>query len=270
MRVEETRHSVPEEHELEHEEDQENLDAHLIVPDRQAYVWGWATAAAIVRARYADSAIDALPVIHPENGWDRFLLTRRVTSNEFKDDTANRFGMIMLTGEDAPIITRPSGAELLPLGPLFRDDPKQAMKEAVKLFPTYGLPKDDLGGRWRERKRQYPRLYRAIAELIAEEPEMLAAREVAIDTKPVDGAYHPLYLHGVTKRPIVTYDWFLVQWRDRAAFIRTHSMQSIYETDRGTWSTIRKQLGQEPNVEAIKKRIRAWLRIDGEPDPSVD
>lgn len=255
---------------VEHDEPQESLDAHLIVPDRQAYVWGWATAAAIVRARYADSAIDALPVIHPEHGWDRFLLTRRVTSPHFGEDTANRFGMILLTGEDAPVITRPSGTPRLALGPLFREDPRKAISEAVGLFPSYGLPEDDLGGRWKERRRHYPRLYRALAELIAEEPEILVAREVAIDTEPVDGAYHPLYLHGVTRVPTVTYDWVLVQYRDRAAFIRTHCQQSIFETDRRGWSTVRKQLGNEPNVEAVKKRIRGWLRIDSEPDPSVD
>lgn len=260
-----------EETEHHNQDDQQpDPDSHLLVPDRQAYAWGWAVASAIVRARYADSALDALPVIHPEHGWDRFLLTRRVTSNVFAEDTANRFGMILLTGEDAPVITRPSGTPLLALGPLFREDPEKAIAEAVALFPSYGLPKDDLGGRWRERKRQYPRLYRAISGLIAEQPEMLAAREVAVDTQPVDGAYHPLYLHGITKRPIVTYDWILVQWRDRAAFIRTHGMQSIYETDRGGWSTVRKQLGNEQNVEAIQKRIRAWLRIEGEPDTSVD
>ncbi len=255
---------------VDNDDSQSGIDAHLIVPDRQAYVWGWATAAAIVRARYADSAIDALPVIHPEFGWDRFLLTRRVTAPIFKDDTANRFGMILLTGDDAPVITRPSGAPRLALGPLFRENPKKALAEAVKLFPDYGLPQEDLGMRWRDRKRNYPRLYRALAELIAEEPEILVAREVAIDTEPVDGAYHPLYLHGVTKVPTVTYDWVLVQYRDRAAFIRTHCQQSIYETDRRGWATVRKQLGNEPNVEAIKKRIRAWLRIEGSPDPSVD
>ena len=61
-----------------------DLDTHLKVPDRQVYTWGWATASAIVRARYADSAIDALPVIHPDHGWDRFLLTRRVTDKVFE------------------------------------------------------------------------------------------------------------------------------------------------------------------------------------------
>lgn len=247
-----------------------SLDAHLMVPDRQSYAWGWAVASAIVNARYADSAIDALPVIHPEHGWDRFLLTRRVTSDVFAEDTANRFGMILLGGEGAPVITRPSGAPRLALGPLMKEDPKKAIAEALKLFPSYGLPQDDLGGRWKERKRHYPRLYRAISELIAEHPEMLAAREVAVDTQPIDGAYHPLYLHGITKRPIVTYDWILVQFQDRAAFIRTHGQQTIYETDRRGWSTVRKQIGNEPNLEGIKKRIRAWLRIEGEPDPSVD
>lgn len=249
---------------------QESLDAHLIVPDQQVYAWGWATASAIVRARFADSALDALPVIHPEHGWDRFLLTRRVTSNKFADDTANRFGMILLTGEDAPVITRPSGAPRLALGPLFREDPDKAIAEAVALFPKYGVPDEDLGGRWKIRRRQYPRIYRAIAELIQENPGMLAAREVAIDINPIDGAYHPLYLHGFTKWPTVTYEWFLVQWKDYAAFIRTHGQQAIYETNRRGWSTVRKQLASEQSVEAIKSRIRAWLRIEGEPDKSVD
>ncbi len=251
-------------------DEETDVDTHLAVPDRQAYAWGWAVASAIVNARYADSALDALPVIHPEHGWDRFLLTRRVSSKSFAGDSANRFGMILLGGEDAPVITRPSGAPRLALGPALREDRDKALAEAVALFPSYGLPAEDLGGRWKERRRQYPRIYQAIAELIAEHPEMLAAREIAIDTEPVDGAYHPLYLHGVSKFPTVTYDWFLVQWQDRAAFIRIHGQQAIYETDRRGWATVRKQLAAEPSVEAIKKRICAWLRIEGAPDRTVD
>lgn len=255
---------------VEDAEQETDFDTHLTVPDRQTYAWGWAVASAIVNARYSDSALDALPVIHPEHGWDRFLLTRRVSSDAFAGDSANRFGMILLGGEDAPVITRPSGAPRLALGPLFATDPEQAKAQAVALFPSYGLPSDDLGGRWKERRRHYPRIYQAVAELIGEHPGMLAAREVAIDTKPIDGVYHPLYLHGVSKLPTVTYDWFLVQWQDRAAFIRTHGQQTIYETDRRGWSTVRKQLAAEPSVEAIKQRIRGWLRIEGEPDKSVD
>lgn len=247
-----------------------DFDTHLMVPNRQTYAWGWAVASAIVKARYADSALDALPVIHPEHGWDRFLLTRRVSSDAFAGDSANRFGMILLGGEDAPVVTRPSGAPRLALGPLMATDSAQAISQAVTLFPSIGLPADDLKGRWKDRRRNYPRIYQAVAELISENDEMLAAREVAIDVKPIDGVYHPLYLHGVSQLPTVTYDWFLVQWRDRAVFIRTHGQQSIYETDRQGWSTVRKQLAAEPSVEAIKQRIRGWLRIDAEPDKSVD
>lgn len=247
------------------------LDSHLIVPSRRAYAQGWAVASAIVNARYADSALDALPVIHPDNGWDRFLLTRRVSSDAFAGDSANRFGMILLGGEDAPVITRPSGTPRLALGALLEDNREDALKQAVALFPSYGLPADDLKGRWKDRRKNYPRIYQAVAELIGEHDEMFAAREVAIDTKPIDGVYHPLYLHGVTKLPTVSYDWFLVQWQDRAAFIRTHGFQAIYETDRRGWATVRKQIGAEPSVEAIKQRIRNWLRIEGgAPDSSVD
>lgn len=249
---------------------QTDIDNHLTVPDQEAYAWGWRVASAIVSARYADSALDALPVIHPENGWDRFLLTRRVSSDSFAGDSANRFGMILLTGDDAPVITRPSGAPRLALGSLLRENPDKAIAEAVALFPKYGLPSDDLGRRWKERRKNYPRIYQAIAELIEENPGMLAAREIAIDTEPVDGVYHPLYLHGVTKFPTVSYDWFLVQWGDRAAFIRTHGQQMIYETDRGGWSTVKKQLAAEPSIEAIKKRVRGVLRIEGGPDKAVD
>lgn len=254
----------------EQEQQAAELETHLTVPDQQIYAWGWAAAAAIVRARYADSALDAIPVIHPENGWDRFLLTRRVSLKMFEGETANRFGMILLTGEDAPIITRPSGAPRLALGPLFREDREKALAEAVKLFPSYGIPTDDPGHGWKRKKQQYPRIYRAIAELVEEYPGLLAAREVAIDTKPIDGVYHPLYLHGFTQWPTVTYEWFLVQWQERAVFIRVHGHQSIYETDRRGWSTVRKQLAYEQNIEGIKTRIKAWLRIEGEPDKSVD
>lgn len=246
------------------------IDTHLEVGNRQTYAWGWAVASAIVNARFSDSALDALPVINPEHGWDRFLLTRRVSSDVFAGDSANRFGMIVLDGDDAPVITRPSGTPRLALGSLMATDPEQAKAQAVALFPSYGLPVDDLKGRWKDRRKIYPKIYQAIAELIGENDDMLAAREVAIDTTPIDGVYHPLYLHGVAQFPTISYDWFLVQWRDRAAFIRTHGYQAIYETDRGGWSTVKKQVGMDPSVEAIKQRIRGWLRIDAEPDPTLD
>src|SRR5438105_2797537 len=70
-----------------------------VANERTIYALGWIVANAIVTARYRDSAIDALPVYHPENGWDRFLLTRRVSCQYFADEPADAFGLIMLDGE---------------------------------------------------------------------------------------------------------------------------------------------------------------------------
>src|SRR5687768_6398032 len=74
----------------------------LVVPNPLGYALGWVVADAIVSNRYLDSAIDALPISHPEQGWDRFLLTRRVSCQVCAGESADAFGTIMLTGEDAP------------------------------------------------------------------------------------------------------------------------------------------------------------------------
>lgn len=252
-------------------EDMPDELSYLATPDRLTFALGWVVANAIVGARFADSAIDALPIYHPEHGWDRFLLTRRTTSTRFSQETANRYGMIMLSGDDAPIITKPSGAPRLSLGKLLHSDPERAVAEAVALFAPGQLLPLDLGYRWNERKRVYPMLFNAVTELVVEQPGVVAAREIYVDNEPVDGAYHPLYLHGVALVPGVVYDWFLVQHGGRAVFIRNHGGQSIYETDRKTWSTVKKQLGDETD-EGLAQRLRNLLRIgDGAPQPeSVD
>ena len=108
--------------------DMPDSDAYLATPDRVAYVLGWIVANAIVNARFADSGIDVLPVFSPDSGWDRFLITRKTTADEFKAESANRFGMIMLTGEDAPIITRASGETRLALGTMLREDPETSAR----------------------------------------------------------------------------------------------------------------------------------------------
>lgn len=253
--------------------DDENPDADtsLATPNRLTYALGWIVANAIVGARYADSAIDVIPVFHPENGWDRFLLTRRLTAKIFADEAADSFGLIMLSGEDAPRITKPSGAERLALGKMLREDPDAALAEAVSLFPRVATPSDTkMGPKWKERRTQYPRLYHAVTELIVENPGLASAREIFVDNQPVEGAYHPLYLHGVALQPQIVYDWFLVQLGERAAFFRTHGGQSVYETDRGGWATIKRQLAQEEDTDGIKERLARWLRIgDRKPDRST-
>src|SRR3954471_15421234 len=95
--------------------------------ERLTYALGWIVANLIVAARYQDSAIDALPVYHPEHGWDRFLLTRRVSCLQCTDEPADHFGMIMLDGEDPPRLTHPNGETRIALGSLLRADPDAAM-----------------------------------------------------------------------------------------------------------------------------------------------
>ncbi|HUY99033.1 MAG TPA: hypothetical protein VMU89_01690 [Thermomicrobiaceae bacterium] len=245
------------------------IEQHLATPDRVAFALGWVVANAIVGARYADSAIDALPVFHPENGWDRFLLTRRVTSALFQEEPADSFGLIMLSGEDAPRITHGNGETRLALGGALREDPEHALADILTLFPSFGLPEQDLGMYWEERQQRYPMLYNVVTELILEHPGVVVAREIFVDDQPVDGAYHPLYLHGVALHPRMVYDFFLVQFGDRAAFFRLHGGQSIYETDRGGWATVRKQLSEEGNPDDVKRRLLGWLRIVGAPQPDT-
>lgn len=251
-------------------DDMPDSTAYLATPDRLAYALGWIVASAIVNARFADSGIDVLPVFSPESGWDRFLITRKTTADIFRSESANRFGMIMLSGEDAPRITNPSGETKLALGALLREDPERAIEEAVALVRSRALPKPDLGKRWKDRQQKYPLLYSAVAEIIVDYPGTIAAREVFVDNQPVDGKYHPLYLHGAAIQPALVYDWFLIQNGERAAFFRVHGWQSIYETERGGWSTIKRQLAQEADAAGVRSRLLSWLRLEGEPEKSID
>lgn len=233
---------------------------YLATPNRLAYALGWVVANAIIGSRYADSAIDALPIYHPETGWDRFLLTRRVTSAQFERETANTFGMILLDGDDAPLLTTPGGSTRLALGEALKQDAAAALASVENLFPRGALLPLDLGNNWKNRQRVYPQLFNAVTELIVEHPGIVAAREIFVDTEQVDGAFHPIKLHTVIRHPQLVYDWFLVQSQDRAAFVKTHGNASIYETKRGTWSTVRDPIGNETS-EGMQRRILEWLRI---------
>lgn len=231
-----------------------------------AYALGWLVANAIVGARYADCALDVLPVHHPERGWDRFVITRRVTAERFAQEPADRFGVLWLTGPDAPRLTRASGAPLLALGERLLVRPEQALAEVLACLPAQSLAGEDLGKYWRGRQLVYPRLYRAVTELVAEYPGLVVAREIFIDTEPVDGRFHPLYLHGSSLLEAYTYDWILIQHGARAAFVRIHGEQALYETDSEGWSTVKRSVANE-SIEGIKRRMRGWLRICETPDP---
>ena len=176
--------------------------------ERLTYALGWIVANAIVSARYRDSAIDALPVCHPQSGWDRFLLTRRVSCQWCADEPADAFGLIMLDGDDAPRLTHPNGETRLSLGQLLRTDPHEAVERVLELFPPIGLVAGDHTPCWHERAAIYPTLYAAVTDLILEYPTLTAAREVLIDDQQIDGAFHPLYAHIAARSAQLAYDWF--------------------------------------------------------------
>jgi hypothetical protein len=230
-------------------------------PDRLAFALGWIAANVVIQRRYRRCGIDALPIYHPETGWDRFLLTRRVTSQEFKNEPANSYGMIMLDGEDAPRLTTPGGKTILSMGQGMREDPIATLKQMLKRIPRDEMPEGKHGGRWKQRRRVYPRLFRAVTETLVEHPGLVAAREIFVDDRPIDGAYHPLYLHGAALEPKILYDWMMVQLGRWAVFFRTHGGQTIYETERRTWSTVKKQIADEESYEDIKRRLDGFLRI---------
>jgi hypothetical protein len=111
-------------------------------------------------------------------------------------------------------------------------------------------------------------LYNVLTELVLDYPGIVVAREIYVDNEPIDGAYHPLYLHSVSLEPAMVYDWVLVQHGDRSCFFRAHGGYSIYETDRKGWATVKKQL-RDCTAEEMRARILSWLRIEGAPDQST-
>ncbi len=243
-------------------------DAYRTTPNRLAYALGWIVANAIVAARYQDSAIDALPVYHPERGWDRFLLTRRVSCCLAGREPADAFGAIMLSGADAPRLTGPGGDTRLALGQRLRDDPRRAIDRVLDLLPPVGLLPGDHTACPHVCAATYPTLYDVTTEAILEHPGLIAARELLIDDRPIDGLFHPLYLHTAGRTWPVVYDWFELRSPERVAFFRIHGESAVYESDDGRWSSVAKPLADGDRAE-MKRRILAWLRIGGRPDPAT-
>jgi hypothetical protein len=252
---------------------------YLATPDRLAFALGWVVANQIVQARFASSAIDALPVFHPEHGWDRFLLGRRVSGAAFKYQPANEFGMLMLAGDDAPGLTTPGGKTRLALGEALRSAPEVAIQELLALIPQPSVgssPENRVT--CREQAPHYPAYFNAVTEMILEHPGLVAAREIYIDDQPIDGQYHPLHLHAVDLLPEgqginaarITHNWFQLQVGDLFAFFDRRGGRAVYRTERGTWSRVRLQLNEETE-DRIKPRIAGWLRLNGaQPDPERD
>ena len=254
---------------------------YLATPDRLSYALGWIAANAIVGARFRSSAIDVLPVFHPENGWDRFLITRRVSCGLHANEPANKFGLLMIDGDEGLRLTTAGGRTKLELGQAMRADPVSAIQQLLAMTPAPKIDEGKHGRCMHTRGPRYPLYYNAVTELMVEYPGLVAAREIYIDDQEIDGQYHPLYLHSVALSnsgpgdrtgmllPVIVYDWFQLQYGDLFAFFDVPGDRTVYRTEHGTWSRVRKQLKDESD-ETVKQRIRNWMRLDGTPNAEED
>lgn len=256
---------------------------YMATPDRFAYALGWIVANQVVQARFPAASVDALPIFHPENGWDRFLLTRRVSSHIFNALPADELGRIMLSGERSPRYSLPSAGVRFGLRQQLLDDPDVAIATVLAQIPEKPGGVGDLKKmRQSERAPRYPDIYAAVTELILEYPDLVASREVYIDNEQIDGQYHPLYLHAAelstygpgdrhgANLPVLTHNWIQLQYGERFAYVDRRGSRAVYRTDRETWARPRVQIEEEP-AERIKERLAGWLRLGGAaPDPDID
>lgn len=266
------------------------IDAHvspdelyLATPDRLGYALAWIVGAEIVRARFTSSAIDVLPVYHPECGWDRFLVSRRVSGTEFNRFPADEFGVLFVrAGEDSLRFVTP-GKLRVSLGRALMNDPASAISQLLDRIPSPGLVVEGLPLLKRgEHAPVYPLIYDAIAELVATYPGLVAAREVYIDDEQIDGQFHPLHLHAAelsssgphdrqgANIPVLTYNWIQLQYGEMFAFVDRRGTRAVYRTDRDTWARVRVPLTDASTLE-ISERVRGWLRLGGaSPHPNLD
>jgi hypothetical protein len=239
--------------------------ADIATPHRLGYALGWIAASVIVRAYYREAGIDALPVYHPENGWDRFLLTRRVSCDLLADEPADSFGLLLLSDADAPILAQPDGTRRLALGPLYRTDP--AHTTLLEQIAPPPLPAGDHTRCPHERGALYPALFEAVTALIVAHPGVIAAREVFVDDHQVDGAYHPLFLHTGGRVTGFTYRWLAVTYQGRTAFVWCHGQQVVHESEPGIWRSEPTYFTQD-DPPAMEQALRTWLHLDGTSEPA--
>jgi len=258
-------------------------DLYLATPDRLAYALGWIVANQIVQARFATAAVDVLPIFHPENGWDRFVITRRVSSHVYSGMPADELGRIMLSGDNAPRFVLPSANVRFGLRDLLKRDADATIARVLAHIPEKPGGVGDLKRlRPSEQAPRYPEFYAAITALLLEYPGLVPSREIYIDDEQIDGQFHPLHLHGAelstygigdrhgANLPVVTYNWIQLQYQELFAFLDRRGNRSVYRTDRATWARPKTQLVDEP-AERVKPRIAGWLRLGGAtPDPGVD
>jgi|SRR5579871_2907811 len=248
------------------QDDAPDPETYRLTPSRVSFTLGWIVANGVVAAYYRTRGIDALPSYDPRRGWDRFLLTRRVSCWRCSDDPVDRLGAILLDGKEAPILVCRDRGTRLPLRDMLSREPEAGMQHVLEYLSAPTLPDGDHADCWHSVAEFYPVLYGAVMELVLQSSGLVAARELFVDDQEVDGTHHPLYLQGFVTSPKLVYDWFAVETSEHVAYIRINGQCALYQTETGGWSTVKKQLVDEDSGGVIR-RIRGWLRLSGRPDP---
>jgi hypothetical protein len=216
---------------------------------REAVVAGWQAANAIVQAHYEKGAIDAFPIYSDEAGLEKFMLTRRLACVVHNGDLPDQWGTLHLTGAASRQFSR--GKETRDFG----DIPGLLSEFAAVDEPLEGHERC-----WHRYATQYPRIYQAVTDLIAEYPQVSAAREIYVDKEFVDGTYHPLYLHAFVQEPMMVYDWFAIEADEQAVFIKITGEASIFRSEVGTWRFVGAVL-KDATTDELKKQFKEWLKL---------
>ena len=216
---------------------------------RSAIVSAWRAANDIVQAHYEQGAIDAFPIYSEEAGLEKFMLTRRLACVVHNTDLPDQYGTLQLTGDSTPRYVQ--GDKTLDAG------------DRAALLAQFDGVDEPLDGHercWHRYATQYPRIYQAVTELIAEYPEVSAAREIYVDKEFVDGTYHPLYLHSFVQEAMMVYDWFSIEANDQAVFIKVTGEASIFRSEKGTWRFVGAIL-KESTAAELKAQFIEWLQL---------
>jgi hypothetical protein len=108
-------------------------------------------------------------------------------------------------------------------------------------------------------------LYRVTAELIADYPGLIAAREIFVDDQPIDGAYHPLYTASGARLTGWTYDYIQYLAGDRIVFLGIDGKLATFEVEPGIWRTEEAPSGDEA---ALRRYLTERLAL-GKPGQPV-
>ena len=216
---------------------------------RADVVAAWQIANELVQVHYEQGAIDAFPIYSEEAGLEKFMLTRRLACVVHNSDLPDQFGTIQLVGDYAPRYVR--------------ENRTFALADKSSISAEFADVDEELAGHercWHRYATQYPRIFQVVSELIAEYPEVSAAREIYVDKEFVEGTYHPLYLHSFVQDPMMVYDWFAIEAGDWAVFMKITGEATIFRSESGTWRFIGAVM-KDKTAEELKAQFIEWLHL---------